>query len=358
MINQSARCYGCGICAIVCPTNAIIIEQKDGFWLPSIDKKRCVNCSKCSEACPVNNRQYEKELPQKIFYSKTKEIEKLSSSGGLSVALTRSTIKNARGVCGVRYSAENIRAEHIVIYKTTDVKKIQGSKYLASYTVDGFRKIIQDGCGTVFGTPCQIAGLNNYLQKKGNRDKYLLVDIFCHGVPNNLVWENHMNDINHRFDCDDNAVSFRDKKIYRLKIGKYNKDAQIEPFLHYFLTAQINREECYSCPYRRLSTADIRLGDYYKHGDPTSYSVVVPMTKQGENALHNIVDEIDIFPLEYDLMDKVQEKGNRKIPKTRDYILMKSQQGIPPRVILGKRKLLLQYIKGYLKKIINYCFDK
>lgn len=36
-------CYGCGLCAEICPTQAItMVENKDGFKVPQIDANKCI----------------------------------------------------------------------------------------------------------------------------------------------------------------------------------------------------------------------------------------------------------------------------------------------------------------------------
>jgi uncharacterized protein (DUF362 family)/Pyruvate/2-oxoacid:ferredoxin oxidoreductase delta subunit len=45
---QRERCVRCGICATVCPVNAIAL--KEGY--PVIDSNRCVSCLCCHEMCP------------------------------------------------------------------------------------------------------------------------------------------------------------------------------------------------------------------------------------------------------------------------------------------------------------------
>jgi len=41
-------CIGCGLCAKICESGAIIIENN----LPIIDASKCIGCGKCKEKCP------------------------------------------------------------------------------------------------------------------------------------------------------------------------------------------------------------------------------------------------------------------------------------------------------------------
>jgi len=43
------RCIECGVCAKVCPENAI--EMFDGK--PVIDSSKCIGCATCAQRCPV-----------------------------------------------------------------------------------------------------------------------------------------------------------------------------------------------------------------------------------------------------------------------------------------------------------------
>lgn len=67
----------------------------------------------------------------------------------------------------------------------------------------------------MFGTPCQIAGLNTVLIKKKLRDRVLLVDIYCHGVPSYLIWKKYWMWLDSRHGMKEDKVmkmTFRDKK--------------------------------------------------------------------------------------------------------------------------------------------------
>lgn len=356
MIDVISNCFGCGICSVSCGKNAIEMSYSDdGFLKPVLNQNKCVKCGVCLAVCPENNKNEKPISKTECYASRTVKTQQSSSSGGLSYALAEKAIADNIPVCGVTYENRSQRAEHITISSVDDLYKIQGSKYLQSFTQTAFNEIIKHKQGLVFGTPCQIAGVSNILQRQGVRDNYILIDIFCHGVPSAHLWHNHLDYIHKKYGIDKNEnIAFRDKKEFRIIAGKYKKDAQVDPFYYFYLRGLVNNKACYSCPFRRSSSADIRLGDHFSK-DAHSQSVVILNSKKGKNYFLSLGDVVTTAKLSYDKdVDMIQDKDQIKpVPEERKAILGKLKNGQAPAVILGKKKIAMQHLKGLVKKIIK-----
>jgi len=53
LFNEVAKCTFCGICAIKCPSQCILVDKKAGRW--TYDLFACVFCGICVEACPAES---------------------------------------------------------------------------------------------------------------------------------------------------------------------------------------------------------------------------------------------------------------------------------------------------------------
>ncbi len=50
--EDKSSCCGCGVCAVLCPKNAITMQSDvEGFMYPFIDETKCVICNKCITVC-------------------------------------------------------------------------------------------------------------------------------------------------------------------------------------------------------------------------------------------------------------------------------------------------------------------
>ena len=66
---DSSQCTGCGLCALDCPTEALIVsltEEVDAYQL-LFKHNLCVACAKCVEVCPEHCLRLERTLePDKL----------------------------------------------------------------------------------------------------------------------------------------------------------------------------------------------------------------------------------------------------------------------------------------------------
>ncbi len=52
IIRDDDKCYHCGFCVAVCPTEALIIDDKKTMKV-NLHKDRCIACGYCVGVCPV-----------------------------------------------------------------------------------------------------------------------------------------------------------------------------------------------------------------------------------------------------------------------------------------------------------------
>lgn len=196
-ISNIHSCYGCGVCAIACGKKIIDIRlNEDGFYEPYItEPSKCSDCGLCVEVCSYSHGEtILKENPKESYaaWSKEKGVRRVSASGGAGFEIGRYLIGLGFKVVAVKYDAESQKAEHFLANSVEEFLASMGSKYIQSYTLDGFRAINRKDKFLVTGTPCQIDSLRRYIRKFRCEDNFVLMDFFCHGVPSSLVWKKYI----------------------------------------------------------------------------------------------------------------------------------------------------------------------
>ena len=307
-------CSGCGACHAVCPVNAIKLTRNDyGFYEAVVDEDLCISCGQCKEVCTRYDETVTGNslLNSDLFALKSSERSMVmsSSSGGMASELAKYGISNGFKVTGVCYDLEQNNASHKTVSVAEELNAFAGSKYLQSNT-SCFRETVKEK-GFVFGTPCQIVGLHKVLANRGIRDDFILVEIFCHGVPSYKLWEEEIRRIKNRLCADHfDDLKFRHKKddwhtycIRAEKNGKvYFGERENDYFWQVYFEDMVLSEACYDCRFRKeTSFADIRIGDYWgkKHSDDSEgVSAVFCLTEKGKQIINGLIREGKVTELE------------------------------------------------------------
>lgn len=322
-ISKIHDCYGCGVCATVCGHHIIEIKlNSNGFYEPHITvSEKCTDCGLCIDVCSYSHEDLsltDSCIKSYAAWSNDEKVHRKCSSGGIGFEVGKTLIEKGYKVCGVRYNPGTNRAEHYIATKVEELIPLIGSKYIQSYTVDGFKAINRKEKYLVTGTPCQIDSFRRYIRKIRCEDNFVLMDFFCHGVPSMWLWKKYVAEVEkttgkityaswrNKFTGwhDSWAMSMDDENtgekvnwhdsynvLIRGEKGVYNsKLSQGDAFYRLFLSDACLGKACYeNCKFKYAkSSADIRIGDLWGktyHDNEDGVSAAVAFTKKGDKVL-------------------------------------------------------------------------
>lgn len=315
VFSNKDMCCGCTACESSCPKNAINMSyDEQGFAYPEIDQSICVDCGICKSVCAFQNGYKNNILlsDQKVFACKNqdKNIQLSSSSGGVFSVLGEYFIKSGGVVYGVAFN-DNLKVCHIRANNLNDLEKLKSSKYIQSNISGCFQSVKSDldnNKKVLFsGTGCQIQGLKDYLKK--DYENLLLVDIVCHGVPSQKIFDDYISYMEKLFGAKANSVNFRSKKIYNetkavnisFSNGKsYLEYPDLDAHINIFANNLSLRPSCFNCKYANTNRpSDITIGDFWKakekipkFNDKKGVSIVIVNTDKGINIFNSIKEKL------------------------------------------------------------------
>lgn len=320
-VNDKINCSGCTACQSICPQKAIqMIEDKEGFLYPQINKEKCINCNLCNNVCPVKNASVNiKKQKAYIFQNSNDEIRRESTSGGAFSAIAEYIISKNGIVYGAMFD-ENFKVIHDSVESIDGLAKFRNSKYVQSDLNNCFIRIkdeLNKGRYVCFsGTSCQIEGLKRFLNK--DYSNLLLVDVVCRAVPSPLVWEKYLELRKKRYK-DITKILFRDKyygykysnlSIYtKENISKleYHSGVETDPYLRAFFSNICDRPSCYDCKFKKqYRESDLTIWDCFdvekfnkNKDDDKGTTRIMTNTQKGEEVIDNLkinnfVEEISV----------------------------------------------------------------
>lgn len=377
-----ADCCGCEACENICPKQCISMKSDDaGFLYPHIDNDSCINCGACYKVCQAVNPLEEIEAYHGIYAAKAlDETVVLSSSSGGMFTLFAELILNEGGVVyGAALSDDCYRLIHTRVDSMQQLHVLKGSKYLQSQMGEIYKDIKKDlknGRMVLFsGTPCQVNGLVKYLG--GQDDNLFTLDLICHGVPSQALWEKYLNFVekrNHKII----SVDFRNKrygwkyfsvKLFKDKSKSVDSIFKVNPYMQIMLNNVCLRQSCYECSAKgsnRLS--DITLGDFWgvhemlpEMSDGNGTSVVILNSEKGKILFERLSSIIKYKEVSLDMVLKYNPCLTESVgkPKERDVFFEDMKEMTFDKLakkyapIHGKAKIISIICKLGLNKYIN-----
>lgn len=349
-IETIQNCYGCGVCATVCARDIIELRlNADGFYEPHLtDKSKCTDCGLCLEICSYANSGLASKsecIKSYAAWSNDNEVRRKCSSGGIGFEIGHTLINRGYKVCGVRYNIDKNQAEHYIATTEEELVQSIGSKYIQSYTVEGFKAINRKEKYLVTGTPCQIDSFRRYIQKFRCEDNFILLDFFCHGVPSMLMWQKYVTwaesqvgklsyvSWRNKFaGWHDSWVMSIDGEIIGKRLNRHDsfnllmreektymrsKLSQGDMFYRLFLSDSCLGKACYeNCKFKYdNSSADIRIGDLwgntYKENE-NGVSAAIALTDKGNEVFRQCNCTFIEHP--FDVVAEGQMKTSPNLP--------------------------------------------
>ena len=324
VVDDKSKCCGCGACLQKCPKNAITLEyDHEGFWYPFVDLDKCVDCGLCIKVCHLLKNNYNPNDTETkasyCAYNKSDEILKDSSSGGIFWLLVEYALSKGGVVYGA--VAEGFNVFHRRGETVEECAAFRKSKYLQSDTKNTYIEALTDlkaGRLVLYsGTPCQIAGLYSFLEKK--YDNLITCEVVCHGVPSRAAFNKWLEELTQK----NNGVRpvsmvWRDKEqgwgpnriTYSFENGRtWTCTSKENLFQKGFLHNLYLRLSCYECKYARLPrVADVSLADFWGYDGKLKeknhnkgLSIVILSTDAGVAIFNEIKDRLicDAVEIEY-----------------------------------------------------------
>lgn len=377
-IKDKQKCCGCTACQNICPKQCIYMKpDSEGFLYPAIDTEECINCNLCEKVCPIisDTKKYQVKSTYAIRH-KDKEILFESTSGGAFTAIAEYTISRGGIVYGAAFD-EEFKVVHKCADDCEGLAAFRGSKYVQSDLKDTFsclKKQLDDGVEILFsGTPCQVAGLNNYLGKE--YDNLLTVEVICHGTPSPLLWDKYLQLQQKKGKIKE--INFR-KKTYGYHSGtmqivfqnnkKYNGSARVDYMLKSFFSEISSRPSCYECRYKGAERpADLSIFDCWHASDlladfiddDKGYTNVFINTDKAKKVMTEIQSRIEAYEVDTEKAIKLdgimvieQPHKNKKRDEFYDIVNQNSlEEAVSKFIPISAKDFLIEKSKGLICKL-------
>jgi coenzyme F420-reducing hydrogenase beta subunit len=310
-IENKEDCCGCYACLNVCSKDCITMERdNEGFFYPKVDESLCIDCHLCENVCPKQEETSTKTSLHSFAARYNEDNARKTSSSGAMFPLLANKILENKGVIFASMFDRNWNVVVSYFENKEEITPFLKSKYVQSHIGYSFREVksfLKEGRQVMFvGTPCQVEGLNNYL--KDNKENLITVELICHGVPSEKVWQMYLEEVlkkNNIKRQEVKNIEFRSKRKgwlwYSLEMKNKKKTFFTQTkydniFLRGFLQNYFLRPSCYNCPSKALTSgSDFTIGDFWSmdkvlkgYDDDKGTSILLVNSKKAEEFIKDL----------------------------------------------------------------------
>lgn len=370
-----SECSGCRACVEVCPNHCItMVKDAERFVYPKIDESACIDCHRCEMVCPLKDCSLNTILESFVGEHTPEEVFK-SASGGAFWALCQVLIPQGYVVAGVKW-ANGFNVVHDIAYTLEEAEAFRKSKYVMPDTNGVFTKVkalLKEGRKVMFtGSPCQVAACKKFV---GNNDNLLLVDLVCHGAPNQDIFEKEIEYLESKHNGKLESFEFRQKKPIEGKVNsrsaRYVVDGNEfivginnDPFLKGYYTRLFYRPSCGTCHFARPErVGDITIADAWgidqlnpNYNELRGVSLILMNSIKGCNVKCQLESLLDLFSVDnqWAIENNQQLQRPTSMHVKRALFFRKMEENSFNDIIAQvERTTLMNRIKSYIKRLLS-----
>lgn len=212
----------------------------------------------------------------KVYAIKAKnvEVQKVSSSGGAFILLSDYIFSRGGTVACSAYDYSTHMMQFKLLHNEEERLQAIGSKYIQSNPGSIYQECYQwlkansEKQLMFIGMGCQAAAFRSFVEKMAIKNRVIIVDIVCHGVPSPEMWKEYAQLLENKNHGKISSLTFKDKRngwrrpTAAVKIN--NEEILLRDYIRVFNSGMALRPSCYSCPYTCINrNTDITIGDYW-----------------------------------------------------------------------------------------------
>jgi len=328
-VSNNCMCTGCGVCAAICPHNAInmIVNERKGSYQARVNFEVCTGCTICLKSCPPltwSNEQKTDKYNELIgdyinsyaVYANDEYIRINSASGGFVTTLLIYLLekKYISGAVVVKRDKDSPLFSNPFIATTKEeILNAKGSKYSPVKYDKVIKDIIENNYKdlAVVGLPCHIEGISKAMlinKKLRDRIKYK-ISLVCGQAPNFLAYEYIMNKFGIKIDEIKELKNRGDGWPGYMQIKTDTKDIKVPYRSKYSMGMVLSSPlftplACQMCPDPVGFEADICVSDAWLDkymGDTQGISLILTKSKAIDTIVKQMSEDKYITLIEEDV---------------------------------------------------------